>query len=176
MIQRFLNIRAATVDDALVIAELYVHSWQWAYRGLIEDEPLDALSDSLEKRIKELRAGLAELPPDARVWVIEQDGHVAGFANTNRGRDADADAGTAEVLSLYLFPEAVGQGLGRALFACAVEDLRQRGFKRATLWVLESNQRGRAFYEAAGWVPDGTSMIEEWSGTTLREVRYQYTL
>lgn len=132
------------------------------------------MSDSLEKRIEELRAGLAEQPPDARVWVIEQDGRVAGCTNTNRGRDADA--GTAEVLSLYLFPEAVGQGIGRALFAYAVEDLRQRGFERATLWVLESNQRGRAFYEAAGWAPDGMNMVEEWSGTTLKEVRYYIAL
>ncbi len=172
MTQHALNIRPATVDDAPVLAELHVRSWQWAYRGLIPDESLDTLASEFEKRIEDLRAALAEMPPDARVWVVEQDGRVAGFANTGQSHAADAGTETAEVHSLYLFPEAVGQGIGRALFAHTVADLRQRGFERAILWVLESNQRGRAFYEAAGWAPDGTGMLEEWSGTPLREVRY----
>lgn len=32
-----LTIRRATPADARSIAELHVHSWQWAYRGLLPD-------------------------------------------------------------------------------------------------------------------------------------------
>lgn len=79
-------------------------------------------------------------------------------------------------MALYLAPESVGQGIGRALFAHAVEDLRQRGYTEAILWVLRNNQRARTFYEAAGWTPDGVSKTEERPGALLDEVRYHKSL
>jgi ribosomal protein S18 acetylase RimI-like enzyme len=56
----------------------------------------------------------------------------------------------AEVLTIYLLPAAAGRGIGRDLFASAVERIRASGFDRATLWVMASNARSRRFYEAAG--------------------------
>lgn len=91
-------------------------------------------------------------------------------------RDSDVFEGTAEVYAIYLAQEIAGKGIGRVLFTHAVEDLRQRGFKGAILWVLESNQRARRFYEAAGWKPDGTSKTEERPGALLKEVRYHLAL
>jgi GNAT superfamily N-acetyltransferase len=64
------------------------------------------------------------MPPHARGWLVEQVGCLVGFAVTSLSRDPDASPTTAEVSALYLAPEFVGQGIGRALFAHAVEDLR----------------------------------------------------
>jgi len=83
---------------------------------------------------------------------------------------------TGEVSLIYLEPQAVGKGIGRALFARAVTDLQQRGYAQAILWVLETNARARQFYEAAGWTADGASKTEEWPGLVLREVRYRKAL
>lgn len=80
---------------------------------------------------------------------------------------------TGEVSLIYLSPDEVGKGVGRALFAYAVEDLRQRGYAQAVLWVLEGNGRARKFYEAAGWTPDGRHKSEKRPGAVLHEVRYQ---
>lgn len=171
-----ITIRLATLEDAQAIADLHIRSWQWAYRGQIPDAYLDSLSETREQRIAQRRANLAALPPHQRWWVAEQARHVVGFAMTGLSRDPDASEETAEVYALYLAPEAVGQGIGRALFAQAVADLRQRGFTRATLWVLESNRRARTFYEAAGWLPDGAKMTEERPGALLHEVRYVIAL
>lgn len=176
MTQNALIIRSAMLEDAQAIADLHIRSWQWAYRGLIPDAYLDNLSATREQRIEQRRANLAALPAHHRWWIAEQLGNPVGFAMTGRSRDRDAVAGTAEVYSLYLAPEVAGQGLGRALFAHAVADLRQRGFEQATLWVLESNQRARSFYASAGWAPDGAKMTEERPGALLHEVRYTITL
>jgi ribosomal protein S18 acetylase RimI-like enzyme len=55
-------------------------------------------------------------------------------------------------------------------------DLRQRGYRAAVLWVLESNARARRFYEIAGWRSDGTIQTERSSGVELREMRYRVDL
>ncbi len=171
-----VTIRPATLDDAAAMAEIHVRSWQWAYRGQLPKDFLDRLSDTLERRIEARRTAFVNLPPEARWWVAEQDGRVVGFAITGPSRDADMSTLTGEVELIYLLPEAAGKGVGRALFAHAVADLRERGYQQAMLWVLESNARARRFYEAAGWRADGASKREEWPGVVLQEVRYHIAL
>ena len=168
-----VTIRPATLADAEALARLHVRSWQWAYRGQLPDEFLDRMPDSMERRIEARRAQLADLPPDYRVWIAEQAGQMVGFAVTEPCRDADASPSIGEVSLIYLEQEAAGKGIGRQLFAHTVEDLRQRGYAQTILWVLETNSRARRFYEAAGWRADGAIKTEEWSGVTLREVRYR---
>jgi GNAT superfamily N-acetyltransferase len=78
----------------------------------------------------------------------------------------------AEVLTIYRLPEAVGRGIGRDLFAWAVEQLRAFGYERATLWVMASNDRSRRFYERAGWSWDGTTSEHRFDCANLPVVRY----
>jgi GNAT superfamily N-acetyltransferase len=116
--------------DARAIAELHIRSWQWAYRGLLTDEYLAGLSATLERRIEGRSAELAALPSHMRWWLAEQAERLSGFAVTGLSGDPDADSETAEVRAIYLAPEAVGQGIGRALFEHVVADLRQRSYKQ----------------------------------------------
>lgn len=164
-----VTIRPATVADAQAIAEVHVHSWQWAYRGLLPDDYLDHLS--IERRAGMHMQRLATETQE-RTWVAAQEGRIVGFAITGPSRDPNASPGTAELAAIYLRREATGQGIARELFDHAVHDLWQRGYERATLWVLETNARARRFYEKAGWVTDGTSKTEERPGVHLHEVRY----
>jgi ribosomal protein S18 acetylase RimI-like enzyme len=157
-------IRRATPADAPALATIHVRSWQWAYQGQVPDAYLEHLGWTLSERIEARRTQLEQLPPEYRYWVAEHLGQPAGFAVTRPNEDADAAPLTAEVLALYLAPEAVVRGIGRTLFAHAVADFQQRGYHQATLWVLESNERARHFYEAAGWTPDGARKSEERPG------------
>ena len=176
------TVRRALPSDALAIGKLHVLAWQWAYRGLMPDQLLDGLSETLERRVELRRADLAAEPAEQRTWIVEQRRRgrgrrrVVGFAITRPSRDADAAPKTGEVGAIYLAPEVVGTGVGRVLFASAVDDLRQRGYVQATLWVLDTNLRGRRFYEAAGWAPDGATKTQEQPGAPLREVRYRMQL
>ncbi len=163
-------IRPAAIEDAQAIAEVHVHSWQWAYRGLLPDDYLDHLS--IERRAA-MHTQRLTTQTEERTWIVDEDGQIVGFATTGPSRDSDASPRTAELGALYLRHEAAGKGIAHALFAHAVQDLWQRGYERATLWVLESNSRARRFYEKAGWAADGATKMEEWSGVRLHEVRYR---
>ena len=58
----------------------------------------------------------------------------------------------------------------------SLDALAQAGYRQATLWVLESNERARRFYEAAGWWPDGKVKTDCSLGFPLAEIRYRHLL
>jgi GNAT superfamily N-acetyltransferase len=70
---------------------------------------------------------------------------------------------------LYVRPEAIGTGVGHALFE-HVQTLRPDGFD---FWVFQQNARARRFYEAHGAVPveftDGSGNEEG-----MPDVRYAW--
>ena len=169
-----VHVRRAGADDAPVIAHLHVRGWQWAYRGLLPDAYLDGLSDDLPRRVEWWRSMLRE--ESKWTWIAEMDGDSAGFADTFRSWDNDADAATAMLGAIYLEQSAARQGVGRALMTHAVCNLRERGFSTVTLWVLDTNTRARRFYEALGWHTDGTTKTEQRPGFVVHEVRYRLSL
>jgi GNAT superfamily N-acetyltransferase len=169
-----LRIREAVPADARAIAEIHVRSWQTAYRGQLTDEYLDGLS--VEDRLAQHRRSLEEPPAEWRTWVAQEAGDVAGFAVTGPSQDADATERMGEVYAIYQEPARLGTGAGRELFDHAVGDLRRRGFVAATLWVLETNERARRFYEVAGWAPDGTVSTERVDCEMRPTLRYRVEL
>ena len=169
-----MRIREAALSDARAIAEIHVRAWQAAYRGQLPDDYLDDLS--VEDRLGQHEWTIRNPRETWRLWVAEDDGAVVGFAVTGPGEDVDADERTGEVYAIYLEPGRIGTGLGSRLFAHAVDDLRDRGFTGATLWVLESNERARRFYEIAGWKPDGATASEQIDRALMPTVRYRVTL
>ena len=169
-----LQIRLATASDAPAIAEIHVRCWQFAYRGIVPDTVLDSLSMSAHEQ---LWRHTLELPSTASsLWVAEEGGRALGFCATGGSEDDDATPETGEVGAIYLRPDRIGAGVGQALFGQAVNDLRERGFRRATLWVFRDNERARRFYETAGWRPDGMETSKARGGADLLEMRYSCSL
>ena len=150
-----MKAREATPDDAPGIAAVHVASWNAAYRGVIADEALDALTE--ERLAAEWRAGIESPDPQgSKVTVVEDGGRVAGYARYGPARDDDLDpAAVAEVYGFYLHPAMWGRGGGRALMEHVVADLEGRGFGTAVLWVVQVNERAQAFYRRLGFTPDG---------------------
>ena len=146
-------LREATVEDAREIAEVHVAVWRRAYRDLLPAEFLDALS--VDDRVRMWTEVLGS--PQEGVFVTERDGRVVGFCGYGPSRDDDATASMGNVSTLYVLEEVSGRGVGSALVAAAETRLRQLGYERAALWVLAANERGRRFYERAGWRWDGTT-------------------
>jgi GNAT superfamily N-acetyltransferase len=163
-------VRPATEDDAGPIGDVHVRSWRAAYAGIVPQPILDGLS--AERRAEYWRDAIGNTTNDPK-WVVERDGRVLGFAATGPARDDDLPPQTGEVYAIYVDPEAWSTGLGRRLFAAAVDDLVGRGFVGLVLWVLTDNARARRFYAAAGWRPDGTRRILDFGGTPVEEVRYK---
>ncbi|MCI0635685.1 MAG: GNAT family N-acetyltransferase [Actinobacteria bacterium] len=169
-----MRIREANAADADVLGGIHVRAWQAAYRGQLSDEFLDELS--VDDRAEQWRSSLQASHEGWRTWVADVDGRPVGWATTGPSEDADADPRTAELYAIYLEPERVGTGVGRRLFEHAVGDLRDRGFGAATLWVLETNDPARRFYEAAGWSFDGTITSERVDCEMRPTVRYRTDL
>ncbi len=162
-------IRDAKPSEARAIAEVNVASWRWAYRDDLSAELLDALS--VEDRERGWNEWLAARP-GAATLVAEEGDRIVGFCSVAPSGDEGANERTAEVLTIYLLPDAAGRGIGRDLFASAVDRLRTLGYDRATLWVMASNDRSRRFYEAAGWSWDGTTSEHRFDCANLPIVRY----
>ena len=167
------SVRAAVADDADSIGRVQVETWRAAYRGLIPDEAIAAFD--VESRQRLWREGLAREPrPGSATFVAELDGEVVGFASVGRSRDPEtADEG--ELYAIYLDPSCWGRGIGRALLEQAEESMRESGFRRAMLWVLEGNERGEHFYRQAGWEQDGRK-VDAFQGVEVAELRYRKSL
>lgn len=84
-----IAVRQAAADDARAIAAVHVEGWRWAYRGLVPDAWLDALS--VDQREAMWRATLSAPDTAARVWLTERAGRAVGSAATAPSRiESDA--------------------------------------------------------------------------------------
>jgi GNAT superfamily N-acetyltransferase len=168
-------VRLARPADAAALGDLHVRSWQIAYHGIVPDAILDGLS--IEARIdwwrRVLEMATSDPNRDGRTWVVEEAGAVVGFVSTRPSREEETPSGTGEVQAIYLAAEAWSRGLGGVLLATAVDDLHARDFAPLILWVFEANERGRRFYERAGWRPDGARQPIDFDGVPVDEIRYR---
>lgn len=160
-------IRQATAEDALKIAGVHVQSWQGAYKGIVPEEHLRALS--IEKRADGWQKTLTESAEGT--FVAEESGVVFGWVSFGTSRDEGA-SNAGEVYGLYVHPDHWGHGFGRDLMRRAETDLRQQGYGLITLWVLELNERARRFYSKTGYAFDGTKKQVAIGGADLSEIRY----
>lgn len=169
-----IDYRRARPEDAERLAWVHARAWQQAYAGLVPATYLDGLMTALPQRRERWRRQLGECPP----WVASLDGgELVGFAGWLPSRDEDTRPGeTGEIGTIYVLQEHWDTGVGRHLIRSALASLRESGYREATLWVLEGNQRARRFYEAGGWEADGATKVETSRDFTFREVRYRIPL
>lgn len=74
--------------------------------------------------------------------------------------------------AIHVHPDWIGRGVGLALLNEARISLRELGFTRASLWVLEDNERACRFYERNGWVLSGQIRLSEIEGVMTRQLEY----
>jgi ribosomal protein S18 acetylase RimI-like enzyme len=67
----------------------------------------------------------------------------------------EIEAGTTELISMWVSPPARGHGIGRALVEAVVGRARAKGMSRVHLWVAEGNGNARLLYERCGFQPTG---------------------
>jgi ribosomal protein S18 acetylase RimI-like enzyme len=163
-----IELRRATVEDALLLAQIHVDAWRAAYRGLVPDAFLERFTYELRE------VGFRQAPAEnaEETYVAALDGEAVGILTVGIGRDPDLDiCRTGEIWGIYLLPDYWRQGIGRQLATAAERMLRDKGYEEAILWVLADNQSARRFYEAMGFARDGQSKQIDW-GTPLTAVRY----
>lgn len=165
-----LIIRRAGSEDAGGIAKVHVETWQYAYRGQIPDHFLASLS--IPDRTQFWQQILVDPNVLSTTFVAVVNGTIVGFASAGPCRDDDMPTGTGELYAIYVSPEAMGKGAGAALHAASLDYLRELGSLQATLWVLSSNDKSRAWYERKGWAIEGRSKTDTVRDVELHELRY----
>jgi len=76
-----------------------------------------------------------------KVWVAEVDSSLVGFAAVKDGDDE------AELDHLWILPDYIGKGIGKALFASAVNHVAKTGRREL---VFTSDPHADGFYEKMG--------------------------
>ncbi|HLF42958.1 MAG TPA: GNAT family N-acetyltransferase [Acidimicrobiia bacterium] len=161
-------MRIASIADAGGIARVHIASWQVAYEGVFSHDFLGSLD-------LDIRTGWWEallLREERITFVADSEEVVVGFSLIGPSEDA----GWGEVFAIYVDPAHWARGIGRKLLTASEVQLAEDGFERALLWVLQGNDRARAFYERQGWVKGKPIRLETIGGTEITEVRYERDL
>jgi len=155
-----VEIVPAHLSDAAALRELHLTTWQatyghhahetWYREGLAAHAVRD-WGDVL--RLQAAQGG--------GVLTARCEARTVGLCQYGPTGDDDHDPErVGQIQRLYVHPAHQRAGLGRKLLAASVDCLRRSGAHTATLWVLETDQRARAFYAQHGWKPDGTRMTQ----------------
>lgn len=143
------TIRAARVEEADTLAELHYAVWKVGYQGILPDEVMQALD--LEEFYPRWRYRLSPQGAGHHILVAEQEGKVVGFTTYGASREAmQLPPSYSEIYTLYVDPNAWGQGIGGTLMNSVFQQLIKEEIKGCFLWVLKSNTRARLFYEHLG--------------------------
>jgi ribosomal protein S18 acetylase RimI-like enzyme len=121
-----------------------------AYRGHVDSEINDqyrTLSGSLRFLNNIVRfPGCGTFDPESSFVALDKADALAGIILCSRVRH---DVG--HVTQVCVLPEYRSHGLGRALLATTVRNLRQRKFSALSLTVTEANTRAVELYEQLGF-------------------------
>lgn len=126
-----LDLRAATVDDADALADVYLRS----RKELVACAPLVHSDEAIRDWIRR------HLIPEGRTTVAVADGRVIGFLAISKATEC------GWIDQLYLLPESVERGIGTRLLEVAKSKL----IPPIRLYTFQCNERARCFYERRGF-------------------------
>ncbi len=136
-----VNIRAANVEDAEIIAAIYKH---YVLNTSISFEEAEVTGIEMAGRIADVHA--AGLP-----WLVaEVDGVVAGYAYATKWRVRHAYRFSVET-TVYLAPDSAGKGIGTTLYGALLDRLRAGGYHLAIGGIALPNPASVALHEKLGF-------------------------
>ena len=142
--------RQAKVTNACLVAQLQIDATLAAYGRMFPASAPPPVFDDVHAQWRG-RLGDGETTRQTTLVAVD-DGQIVGVVVA--GADpVRRDRG--HVARFYVAPDRWGQGIGRHLYRAALDWLGRDDYREATLWVLERNDRARAWYERLGWRATG---------------------
>lgn len=121
-------IRTAAVADITAIQAIYAHHVLHGL-GTFETEP---------PGLGEMQRRHAQITADGFPYLVAEDaGRVVGFAYANHFRTRAAYRNTVED-SIYIAPDAVGRGVGKALLQALIERCTAQGLRQMLAVIGDS--------------------------------------
>ena len=139
-------VRPGQVDDLEQLNDLYTH--------YIRETPI---TFDIEPWTMELRTEWFShyaLTGRHRLLVAVEDGRVLGYASSSKYRPKQAYETSVES-SIYLLPDATGQGVGTALYQALFESLVAEDVHRAFAGITLPNPVSVALHERFGFTEVG---------------------
>ena len=136
-----LTIRPAGIADAPAITAIYAH--HVAHGTASFDTVPRSEAETVEKIAR----------CDAQGWpflVAERDGTAVGYAYATQFRDRPAYSSTCEN-SIYIAPQAIGQGVGSKLLEALIEACERVGFRQMIAVVGGAEPASVALHLKAGF-------------------------
>jgi ribosomal protein S18 acetylase RimI-like enzyme len=127
LIIRIRRARASDLPELTRIAHAAKRHWNYS------DELITLWRDDLTVTSDDLQ--------DDLVFCAERDGTLAGFYSVS------GDGPSREIEHMWVLPEHIGSGIGRALFEHMTAELRAAGVE---LLRIESDPNAVGFYERMG--------------------------
>lgn len=156
-----ISYRPANLSDIDGIVAVFLGCWLITYAAVLPRSLVDAMTadraDTLWTRV------LGEEAVDEVIVAVSDEPADAGIVGVTRwcATQHGDDRAEGVVHSLYVSPAAQGRGVGSALLIAATDRLTAAGVATARLWVFRDNSPSIAFYRRAGWLPDGTTRVQE---------------
>ncbi len=143
-----ISIRLASVTDLAALKEVYRRA---------------SMSNEGDRPLDELHPELLEWPGDGalegRTRIAVADGRPVGFATLSFAK------GVADLEDMFVDPDWMRQGVGRAL----VEDIAAIARREGWSFIhVDANPHAIAFYTSVGFIALGEVAVEYGSGTRMR--------
>jgi ribosomal protein S18 acetylase RimI-like enzyme len=132
-----MSIKLASLSDAKDICRVQRRSWQHVYPPQLISNMFQALPFELHQQLWTQRLSCDE----NQIWVLKPNG-IQGLLMLEK------QAPEVELAALYLLPEVIGKGWGRALLKQACQSA---ALKDVYCWVMQDNQHAEGFYRHMGF-------------------------
>ena len=162
-----INIREACETDSTGVAAIYAHH---VIKGTASYDIEPPSVDSIRAKIRRvLAAGWPFL-------VAERDGSILGYAYATQFRDRAAYGWTAEN-SIYMHPDWMGRGVGKALLTELCRRAEARGFRQMIAVIGGAEEASMRLHAACGFKEVGRLNSAGWKkGRWLDNVYMQLAL
>ena len=163
-----MGIRIATnTEDAVSASSIYAESWKVGYSGILSDKllnsiPLDFWVTTFTDNFSSHRFEIA---------IMNENGFDIGAGGYGMSRDYE-EKDVGEITSIYLRPEAWGNGYAKQLFDFMIKELCDIKCKKIHLWVIKENTRAQHFYKKCGFKKTGKEKLISFKGEEVTDIEY----
>lgn len=141
-----ITFRRATQADVSLLSETRRRAWDATYRGIYEDEQIDAFDYALHHKKDALRIA------QQTVYLMMDGAQCAGYFYYGAFPNGVYKDFELCLNSLYILPPYQGMGLGRRVFAHMREVCRAHGLTKFFCGCNIHNRNAQAFYRKMGGI------------------------
>lgn len=140
-------IREKKIEDIPEFVLLVNQVWNETYRGIVEDEFLDNMKNTVNERIQKLTSNFNK-DDSYYPYVLVDNNKLIGYTSVDKSRD-ETYPDSGELSSLYLLKEYQGKGYGKMLFNHSLNKIKELGYKDYIIGCLDNNPTNE-FYKKMG--------------------------